>query len=68
MATLSKTVSAFDSAVSVETGIFARVVKAVKNYIVVNRTYNELSSLTDAQLRDIGIYRNDIEAVALGKK
>ena len=30
------------------------------------KTLNELNQLTDAQLRDIGIYRSDIPAVSKG--
>jgi len=32
------------------------------------RTIKDLSSLTDYELRDIGIYRGDIETIAMSKE
>ncbi|MDX1738390.1 MAG: DUF1127 domain-containing protein [Alphaproteobacteria bacterium] len=67
MATVN-TYAAFGGNVVAKSNIFARLVNAVKDSLVAARTYNELNALTDAQLRDIGIYRSDIPAIALGKK
>lgn len=32
----------------------------------INATYNELSALTDKELKDIGICRGDIRGIAMG--
>lgn len=45
-------------------GIYESILKARQ----INRGIQELNSLTDAELRDIGIGRGDIYAVASGNK
>jgi uncharacterized protein YjiS (DUF1127 family) len=40
-----------------------RIIKAFRDY---NRTYRELSELSERDLADIGIDRSDIERVAAG--
>jgi uncharacterized protein YjiS (DUF1127 family) len=40
-----------------------RIIKAFRDY---NRTYRELSELSERELADIGIDRGDIERVAAG--
>ncbi|WP_420547371.1 DUF1127 domain-containing protein [Curvivirga sp.] len=67
MATLSTEFVNLGQAASEKTGIVGRLVNKLAESVVAARTYNELNALTDAQLRDIGIYRNDIARVAFGK-
>ncbi|MTI08454.1 DUF1127 domain-containing protein [Curvivirga aplysinae] len=67
MATLSTEFVNLGQAASEKTGIVGRLVNKLAESVVAARTYNELNALTDAQLRDIGIYRNDITNIAFGK-
>ena len=48
-------------------GLFRDIANAVKAKIDAYRTENELYELSDAQLKDIGIGRSDIKAIARGK-
>lgn len=41
---------------------FEHVVKAVKAKLIADRTYGELSNLTPAQLRDIGLGDQDLSS------
>ena len=45
--------------------MFKRFFKALTATSVYNQTYNELSALTDKDLRDIGLTRGDIHTVAV---
>ena len=40
--------------------------EALRRHRNINNTINELHSLSDAELHDIGIYRSNIENVARG--
>lgn len=53
-----------------ETGVSAavkRLLSFVKKEYNAARTLNQLSALSNAELRDIGIFRSDIKNVAYGK-
>lgn len=45
-------------------GLFGRVTGSLTEYRRFNRTRNELDSLTDRELADIGLNRADIDHVA----
>jgi uncharacterized protein YjiS (DUF1127 family) len=46
------------------TNVIAAVSEALRRRRNMNNTIKELHSLSDAELRDIGIYRENIETVA----
>ena len=46
--------------------LFAKAAERLASWNEVRKTRQELERLTNAQLRDIGIYRSDIPAVARG--
>lgn len=45
----------------------SRLVAFVKTEYNAARTINQLSALSNAELRDIGIFRSDIKSVAYGE-
>lgn len=45
-------------------GFLSRVRKAIADRILFSRTRAELSDLSDRELRDLGLFRYDIERVA----
>ncbi|WP_424927427.1 DUF1127 domain-containing protein [Amaricoccus tamworthensis] len=47
-------------------GFVERLVKAFADYREYSRTYNELNSLSDRELQDLGISRVSIRDVAYG--
>lgn len=44
---------------------FRSLIHAIKKNSEMNKTYKELNRLTDAELRDIGIHRSNIRAIAM---
>ena len=44
--------------------IFKSIIKKYKNYKLYSRTVNELSVLSDKELKDIGMSRSEIKSVA----
>lgn len=68
MATLSTSIASVGQAEFGKTNIVSRLVKSITNSLNSARTYNELNRLSDAELRDIGIYRSEIRAIAFGVK
>ncbi|RED53597.1 DUF1127 domain-containing protein [Aestuariispira insulae] len=55
-----------DGAVSQFGSLFAKLAARLSVWNEERKTRHELEQLTNAQLRDIGIYRSDIPAVARG--
>lgn len=45
-------------------GLFERLANAFRQMLLVSRTQNELSQLTPAQLRDIGLEGQDLASVS----
>lgn len=48
------------------TNMISAIREALRRRRNINNTIDELHGLTDAELHDIGIYRNNIEVVAHG--
>ena len=48
------------------TNLLKNFLQKLRNRQTYRNTYNELSSLTDYELNDIGITRGDIKRVAMG--
>ena len=48
------------------TNMITAISEALRRRRNINNTVNELHSLTDAELQDIGIHRGNIETVARG--
>lgn len=48
------------------TNMITAITEALRRRRNINATITELHSLSDAELRDIGIYRENIETVARG--
>lgn len=44
---------------------FGSIFNAIKKNRKMRKTYNELNKLSDAELRDIGIHRSSIRAIAM---
>jgi len=56
--------SAVDAAVSGASTILARIKRALKRRAVYNRTMRELTCMTDADLRDLGMSRANFKFIA----
>ena len=48
------------------TNMITALAEALRRRRIINATINELHSLSDSELRDIGIHRENIETVARG--
>ncbi len=68
MSTLSTEFASIGQSGFGKSNIVTRLVESIKTSMDATRTYNELNGLTDEQLRDIGVYRNDIPNIAFGNK
>lgn len=44
---------------------FRSIFRTIKKNREMNKTYKELNRLSDAELRDIGIHRSNIRAIAM---
>ena len=46
--------------------ILSKISEFMAKYREFNKTFYELSGLSDSQLKDMGIYRGDIPRIAMG--
>jgi uncharacterized protein YjiS (DUF1127 family) len=51
---------------SILSTVFSKIARSYHRKKVARQTYNELSRLTDRELRDLGIQRSDIYDIAYG--